>query len=390
MQDTLKIGIIGVGNIGFAHAKCLFDGNVKTGKLCALCDISDDRRETLKKSFPDIPLFKDYKELLSSGLVEAVIIAVPHYYHCPIAIDAFNAGLNVLTEKPAGVYTAQVEEMIAAAKTSGKVFGIMFNQRTHPLFAKAREIVASGQLGEKKRLVWIVTNWYRNQEYYNSGGWRGTWKGEGGGVLINQAPHNLDIWQWIFGMPKKITAFCTEGKYHNIEVEDDATVYAEYEDGSVATFITSTGEFPGTNRLEVSGDLGKIVIENNTLCWYKIDSPERKYCFESKPGDSLPKVEFSQIKNETPESAHRGIIENFTRAVLYGEELLSPGTDGIKELTISNAAYLSAWTGKTVELPVDADEYKKLLQEKINASTVSKTQAEHLSADYNPRWNVRW
>lgn len=389
-MDKLKIGIIGVGNIGFAHAKSLFESKIEHAELTALCDISSKRREVIGELFPGIALFEDHNKLIDSGLADAVIIAVPHYSHAPIAVDCFNAGLHVMTEKPAGVYIRQAKQMIDAAKSSGKTFGIMFNQRTHPLFAKAKEIVESGLLGKKKRFVWIITNWYRNQEYYNSGGWRGTWRGEGGGVLINQAPHNLDIWQWIFGMPSRITAFCNVGKYHHIEVEDDATIYAEYDDGAVATFITSTGEYPGTNRLEISGDLGKMIIENNIMQWWKLDCPERKYCFESGEHDALPKIEYEETKNTVRETAHKGIIQNFVNNILYGEELLAPGVDGLCELTISNAAYLSAWTGKTVNIPFDENEFEELLNKKAENSEIADSKARQLTGGYNPRWSVKW
>lgn len=389
-MEKLRIGIIGVGNIGFAHAKSLFEAKIKNAELTALCDISSQRLADISENFPGIAQFEDYKKLLESNLADAVIIAVPHYSHAPIAVDCFDAGLHVLTEKPAGVYTRQARQMIKAAKNSGKTFGIMFNQRTHPLFAKAKEIVDSGALGRKKRFVWIITNWYRNQAYYNSGGWRGSWKGEGGGVLINQAPHNLDIWQWIFGMPSRITAFCEVGKYHNIEVEDDATIYAEYEDGSVATFITSTGEYPGTNRLEISGDLGKMIIENNVMQWWKLDSPERKYCFESGEHDALPKIEYEENKNTVKETAHKGIIQNFVNNILFGEELLAPGVDGLCELTISNAAYLSAWTGKTVNLPIDEKKFEALLNKRIKSSKISEVSSNQMKSGYNPRWSVKW
>ena len=389
-MEKLRICIIGVGNIGFAHAKSIFEAKIENAELTALCDISSQRLADISESFPGIAQFEDYKKLLESNLADAVIIAVPHYSHAPIAVDCFNAGLHVLTEKPAGVYTRQARQMIEAAKNSGKTFGIMFNQRTHPLFAKAKEIIESGALGRKKRFVWIITNWYRNQAYYNSGGWRGSWKGEGGGVLINQAPHNLDIWQWIFGMPSRITAFCEVGKYHNIEVEDDATIYAEYEDGSVATFITSTGEYPGTNRLEISGDLGKMIIENNVMQWWKLDSSERKYCFESSEHDALPKIEYEENKNTVKETAHKGIIQNFVNNILFGEELLAPGVDGLCELTISNAAYLSAWTGKTVNLPIDEKRFETLLNKRIKSSKISEVRSNQMKSGYNPRWSVKW
>ena len=202
--------------------------------------------------------FSDYHEMFASGLIDAVLIATPHYLHPTIAIDGFAAGLHVLTEKPAGVYTNQVQMMNDAAKASDRVFGIMYNQRTNPQFQKIREIIKSGRLGECKRLIWIITNWYRTQAYYDSGTWRATWAGEGGGVLINQCPHNLDLWQWMFGMPTRVRATCHYGKWHNIEVEDEVTAYAEYANGASAVFITTTGEAPGTNRLEVTGDRGKV------------------------------------------------------------------------------------------------------------------------------------
>ena len=152
-------------------------------------------------------------------------------------------------EKPAGVYTRQVKEMNEVAKKSGKVFGIMYNQRTNPIYQKLRDLVKSGELGDIKRIIWIITDWYRSQSYYDSGGWRATWAGEGGGVLINQCPHNLDLWQWICGMPARIRAFCSYGKYHDIEFEDDVTAYMEYENGATGVFITTTGEAPGPTVL---------------------------------------------------------------------------------------------------------------------------------------------
>ena len=242
-MDFVKAGIVGLGNMGSAHAANLRDGKIDGMRLCAVCDIAQSKKKWAETNLPGVPFFSDYKELLASGTIDTIIIATPHYLHPVIACEAFKAGLNVLTEKPAGVYTQAVREMNEAAQKSGKIFGIMWNQRTDPLFQRAHQMVQSGQLGQLKRLVWTVTNWYRSQAYYESGGWRATWAGEGGGVLLNQAPHNIDLWQWIFGLPTRIRAFCTEGKYHNIEVEDDATIYAEYENGASAVFVTSTGEY---------------------------------------------------------------------------------------------------------------------------------------------------
>ena len=282
--------------------------------------------------------------------------------------------------------------MNEAAKKSGKVFGIMFNQRTDPLFAKAREILQTGQLGIPKRLVWIVTNWYRTQAYYDSGKWRATWGGEGGGVLLNQAPHNLDLWQWIFGMPKRIRAFCSVGKYHRIAVEDDATIYAEYDGGATATFITTTGEYPGTNRLEIAGDLGKLVLEEGKLTWWKLSEPERQYCFDVNA--SSPPELTKTIFHETPSQfGHAQILQNFTDAVLHGEALIAPGIDGIKELTLSNAAYLSSWTDDWVELPFNEQAFEQHLAHLVQSESSAKGEMisdSDPSGQYRERWSVRW
>ncbi|MDF2988632.1 MAG: oxidoreductase [Eubacterium sp.] len=266
----LRIGVIGIGNMGSYHVKCLNSGEVPDTELTAVCDISPERLEWARENLNEkVQCFDNASKLFNSGLVDGVIIAIPHYEHPSLAIEAFSYGLHVLTEKPAGVYTKQVREMNEAAAGSGKVFGIMYNQRTNPLYQKLREIIKSGELGEIKRTNWIITNWYRPQAYYNSGGWRATWAGEGGGVLINQCPHNLDLWQWTCGMPVRVRAFCNYGKYHDIEVEDDVTAYVEYENGATGVFITSTADAPGTNRFEITGDMGKLVIEDGRLNFWR-------------------------------------------------------------------------------------------------------------------------
>ncbi len=371
-MDKVRFGIIGVGNMGSSHAKNLFDGEIKGAVLGAICDLKESRRQWAKEKFgEELPVFEDYKELLKSGTCDVVIIATPHYLHPVIAIDAFNAGLNVISEKPVGVYTKAVREMMEVAKKSGKAFGVMFNQRTNPIYRKMRDIIQSGELGELKRFVWIITDWYRTQYYYDSGDWRATWSGEGGGVLMNQCPHNLDLWQWIFGMPKSVTAFCDYGKYHDIEVEDDVTAYAKYENGATAVFITSTGECPGTNRLEITGSKGALIAEGKTLTWIKNEEDERVYCYNSKEG-------FKKVANTkevlTPEydmpEQHKGIMQNFTNHLLHGEELLASGYEGVNGLLLCNSIMLSSWKNTTIEIGADGneDEFYELLKEKIKTS----------------------
>lgn len=369
----VRIGIIGIGNMGTNHAKNLYSGNVNNGKLTAICDINQERLVWAEKNMPGVKLFKDADELINSGEIDAVLIAVPHYEHPPLAIRAFHKGLHVLTEKPAGVYTAQVKEMNQVAEKSGKVFGIMYNQRTNPLYQKLRDLIISGELGEIKRTNWIITSWYRSQSYFDSGGWRATWAGEGGGVLLNQDPHQLDLWQWICGMPKRVRAFMAFGKYHDIEVEDDVTAYVEYENGATGLFVTSTGETPGTNRFEISGDRGKFVVEDGKLTFWRNRVGERQFNSEWKGGFGQPECWKCDIPIIGTETAHVGIMNNWVDAILHGKELLAPGVEGIRGLSISNAMHLSAWLDDWVEIPFDDNLYYEKLKERIEKSTYRKS-----------------
>jgi len=392
MKSTIKVGIIGLGNMGTAHATCIFNGNIEGMELISACDINEERMEVFSKKFPDVHYYTEYQEMISSKEIDAVIIATPHPLHAEIAIAALENGLHVMLEKPADISVSRVLKLNEIAEKSDRVFGIMFNQRTNPLFQKAREIVKSGTLGDLKRSVWIVTNWYRTQHYYNSGDWRGTWSGEGGGVLLNQAPHNLDIWQWICGMPESVTAYCDVGKYHNIDVEDDVTIFARYANGAKGTFITSTGEYPGTNRLEISGTKGKIVLENGVLKLWKLKQDEREVCFSSNEGFASIDYDYSEIVPDAPETAHKGILQNFANAILFGEDLIAPGIDGINELMISNAAYLSSWKGNVeIRIPFDYDEFDKDLLSQIDTTIKhSETSKNKTSTGYKERWKVRW
>ncbi len=391
-MKPIRIGIIGIGNMGSAHVQSIGEGHIKGLYLCAVADIDPLRLAWVKGRFPAVQCFSGAQELLESGTVDAVIIATPHWLHPEIAVQAMERGLHVLTEKPAGVAVSQVHRMIETHKRTGKVFGIMFNQRTNPLFAKAREMIRSGELGQPKRLVWIITNWYRNQGYYDSGAWRASWRGEGGGVLLNQAPHNLDLWQWIFGMPRRVCAFCAEGKYHNIEVEDDATIYAEYENGAVATFITTTGEYPGTNRLEISGDRGKLVLEDGVLKHWRLDGSEREFCFNSAANAAPPAITYTETPQTEAETAHRGILQSFSDAIRLGTPLLAPGEEGINELTLSNAAYLSAWKGGWVELPLDTAAFDEEMAKRVESSRYEPQMVipEPTNGEYKTRWSVQW
>ena len=391
-MNEIRVGVIGIGNMGTAHAMTIAEGTIHGMRLTAVCDVNPARLKVCSERFSDAARFDDWRALVKSDAVDAVIVAVPHPMHAEIASAALRAGLHVLTEKPIDVSVSKAKALCQAARESDRVFAIMFNQRTNPLFRRAREIVQGGQLGALKRSVWIITNWYRTQHYYDSGEWRATWAGEGGGVLLNQAPHNLDLWQWICGMPVSVTAFCDTAKYHRIEVEDDATLFARYANGATGAFITTTGEYPGTNRLEIAGELGKLVLENGVMKWWKLARPEPEVRFESEENWTQIPTEELQIASDEPETAHPGILQNFANAILHGEALISPGEDGLNELTISNAAYLSQWTGNAcVPIPFDETVFDRELAERASASKYrAQSSAANPDGRYSERWQVKW
>ena len=366
-MDRVRFGVIGCGNIGEKHARILASGSVPEAELTAVCARSEARQRAARESCPGVKIFADERELMTSGAVDAVILATPHGNHPGEAVFAFSQGLHVLTEKPAGMYTAQVRPMNEAARASGKVFGIMYNQRTDPLYAALRRMVWSGELGALKRVTWIVTDWYRSLAYHRSSPWHSTWRGEGGGVLLNQSIHQLDLWQWMFGMPDAVEARAGFGKYHDIEVEDDVAVFFRYENGLTGEYITSTGETPGTNRLEIACDSGKLVAEDGALTFWKNDVSERE--FERTNTEPFARPSFQKLTVPLTKPAltgHAGIIADFTSAVLHGTPLLAPGAEGIRALTLANAALLSAWTGTTVPTADFPDKtYLELLEERM-------------------------
>ncbi|HZG56760.1 Gfo/Idh/MocA family oxidoreductase [Paenibacillus sp.] len=375
-MNEVRIGIVGMGNMGWGHAQYLAAGKVKGAALTAVSDLFESKRNLAKETFGDgVATFADPESMFSSGLVDAVLVATPHYDHPDCAIAAFRHGLHVLIEKPAGVYTKQVRLMNEAAAASGKVFSIMYNQRTNPLYMKLRDLISSGELGEVRRTNWIITNWYRSQSYYNSGGWRATWAGEGGGVLINQDPHQLDLWQWTIGMmPTRVRAFCHFGKYRDIEVEDDVTAYVEYANGATGVFVTTTGEAPGTNRFEVTGDRGKIVVEDDKLTFWRLRTPEPEFNATFTGTFGAPEAWRCDIPVKGDNPGHMGITQNFVDAILRGAPLIAPGEEGILGLTLSNAMHLSTWTDDWANLPIDEELYYELLQERIRNSKYKKPE----------------
>ena len=365
----VKLGIIGVGNMGSGHLKNIMEGKCPEIEVAAVADINPDRLRWAREQLGEaLPVFSTAEEMLDSGLIEAAIVAVPHYDHPKYAIECFKRNIHVMVEKPAGVYTKQVREMNEAAAKSNVKFGLMFNQRTDHIYRKMRELVQGGSLGQIRRTSWIITNWYRPQAYYDSGAWRATWSGEGGGVLLNQCPHNLDLWQWICGMPVMVDAKLHFGKWHDIEVEDDVTAYVEYANGATGTFITSTADAPGTNRFEITLDGGKLVAENGELTLWKLDVPEPEFTRTNTIPFGCPKAEKTTVETDGKSEQHPGVLNAFAAAILRDEPLIASGEEGIFGLTLSNAMHLSAWLGRPVEIPFDEDLFLSELKKRIAVS----------------------
>jgi predicted dehydrogenase len=367
MQD-LRLGIIGLGNMGQFHANATAAGKITGCRLTAVCD-PDERQ--LAKYLPARG-FLSSSELIDAGEVDAVLIATPHYSHTTIGIEALESGLHVLVEKPLSVHKGDCERLLAAPREKKQVFAAMFNQRTDPYYLKLRELIRNEELGTIRRINWIVTNWYRTAAYYAASGWRATWAGEGGGVLLNQCPHQLDLWQWLFGMPSKVRAFCQFGRYHDIEVEDDVTAYFEYENGTTGVLITSTGEAPGTDRLEIAAEGGRVVIENDRFQWTQNDVPMSKFSKESPDGFAKPQISQQEIPISAHGGQHHEVLQNFVDAILFGKRLIAPAEEGIHSVELANAMLFSSETETTVSLPLDANAFEELLHHKIKTSSVSK------------------
>jgi predicted dehydrogenase len=367
-MSEVRLGIIGVGAMGSVHAGYVQAGRVARCTLAAVCD-SDPRQLV---PFADLPRFERSADLIRSGLVDAVLVATPHYDHVPIGIDALSQGRHLLVEKPIAVHKADALRLLAAHTNPRQVFGAMLNQRSDPYYQKVRSLVRGGDLGELRRIQWTITDWFRTEAYYASGGWRATWAGEGGGVLLNQATHNLDLFQWLFGMPARVRATCGFGRYHDIEVEDDVTAVLEFPTGATAVFITSTGETPGSNRLEVIAERGRLVYEADRLVWDRNDAPMTEFSRSAAQSYTQPAQARAEFRFPDHGGQHVALLQGFVDAVLDGQPLLAPGAEGLGAVELANAMLLSAWAGRTVALPLDEADYERRLKELIRQSRYVK------------------
>ena len=369
-MKKVKFGIIGAGNQGSYYAGLFASGKIKNGTLSCAADIDEDKMSIFSEKYPSVPIYKDYKEMINSGLCDAVFVETPHYFHPEISEYALNRGIHVLCDKPAGVYAKQVKEMNAVAERSEALFGMMFSMRMNCVYRKMREIIMGGGIGDLIRVNWIITDWYRTQAYYDGGSWRATWDGEGGGVLINQCPHQLDLLLWIVGeTPVSVRGFCGYGKWHDIEVEDEVTAFLEYKNGATGVFIATTGEAPGNNRLEISGTKGKLLCEGGKLFLYKNGCDISKHLKTCPNAYDKPECETIEVETDGKNEQHAGIINNFSAAILGKEQLFVDGKEGLNSVELMNAIEFSGWkNGEKVSYPVNENDYLALLTEKRKTS----------------------
>lgn len=380
VENKLRMAVIGVGNMGRLHVQDVH--SLANTLLVAVCDINRERADAAAAQY-GVKAYYDYRDLLAGADLDGLLIATPHFDHTPISIAALQQGIHVLVEKPIAAHAKDASRMIdayeaAQATYPGLVFAAMFMQRTYGHYLAIKDLIDAGELGRLVRTTWIVSDWFRTQIYYDSSDWRATWAGEGGGVLLNQCPHNLDLYQWLVGMPARVTGFAHIGKYHNIEVEDEVTAYFEHENGMVGHFVTTTAESPGTNRLEIVGDMGKLVLEDQRLTFYRNRRPMLRFIEEATGGFDKVEHWVCQVPfTHHGQPGHRLIIENFANAVLHGEPLIAPAVEGIHSLRLGNAIMLSSLLKRTVEMPLDEDVYETMLMGLIKNSRYRKaTRAE--------------
>ena len=380
-MDKVRIGIIGMGNMGRFHANDLLDGKVPRGELAAVGSTSPHKLEEYKEK--GVQIFGSGEEMIASGAIDALLIATPHYQHTSLGVAALEAGLHIMVEKPISAHKADAERLIAAAAARpDQVFGAMFQLRVEPRYQKIRELVQGGELGDLVRVLWIMTDWFRSEAYFQSGGWRATWKGEGGGVLLNQCLHQLDAMQWITGMPSKVRSHVGIGRWHDIEVEDDVTCYMEFANGASGAFITSSGETPGSNRFEIAGTKGRLILENDTLTLTRNEVPSDEWCKTSKIGFQKPETTVEEIPIPGADAAHATLMTNFVNAILDGEALIAPGVEGLGSVELANVMVYSGLLNESVDLPMDGGAWEVKLNELIANSTHEKKVVEVSSEDF--------
>lgn len=380
-MTSVRVGIIGMGNIGKHHATYLLEGKVARCQLTAVCSTSPGKLADYAAK--GVKVFGEALELIRSQTVDAVIIATPHYQHTTLGIAAFEAGLHVMAEKPISAHKADAERLIAAHQKNPQLqFGGMFQLRVEPRYEKIRALIRNGDLGEIVRVNWVNTDWFRGEAYYASSAWRATWKGEGGGVLLNQCLHNLDVLQWLLGMPARVRGFCQLGRFHQIEVEDHVTAYLEWPNRATGVFVSSTGEAPGANRFEIVGTRGTLVLENGKLLLTRNAADMIEFSRTAKSGFTKPDATTEEIPFANSAAPHAALMQNFITAIRDGTPLIAPGADGLHSVELANAMVYSSLQNETVELPMPSAAWETKLNQLIAESKLEKKVMQLEAGDF--------
>ena len=384
-MEKVRIGIVGMGNMGKYHADYLIKGKVAHAELSAVCSTSPEKLSAYKDP---VAVFGNGEEMIRSGSIDAVLVATPHYQHTSLGICAIENGIHLMVEKPISAHKADAERLIeVSAQHPDIVFGGMFQLRTEPRYLKLKKLIADGDLGDIACINWIITDWFRTEAYYASGGWRATWKGEGGGVLLNQCLHQLDALQWLVGMPSKVRSFAQCGRFHDIEVEDNVTAYLEYPNGATGVFVSSTGEAPGSNRFEIAGTRGRVILENDQIKFTRNESCMLEHSKNSPIGFSKPEVWEVDIPFGNAELPHAILMRNFVEAIRNKTPLIAPGVEGIHSVELANVLLYSSLVDQTINLPMDGAAFEAKLQQLIDESTHEKKVLEISDEDFASSFN---
>ena len=384
-MEKVRIGIVGMGNMGKYHADYLIKGKVAHAELSAVCSTSPEKLSAYKDP---VAVFGNGEEMIRSGSIDAVLVATPHYQHTSLGICAIENGIHLMVEKPISAHKADAERLIeVSTQHPDIVFGGMFQLRTEPRYLKLKKLIADGDLGDIVRINWIITDWFRTEAYYASGGWRATWKGEGGGVLLNQCLHQLDALQWLVGMPSKVRSFAQCGRFHDIEVEDNVTAYLEYPNGATGVFVSSTGEAPGSNRFEIAGTRGRVILENDQIKFTRNESCMLEHSKNSPIGFSKPEVWEVEIPFGNAELPHAILMRNFVEAIRNKTPLIAPGVEGIHSVELANVLLYSSLVDQTINLPMDGAAFEAKLQQLIDESTHEKKVVEISDEDFASSFN---
>lgn len=353
-MEQVSVALIGFGGMGRIYAQMIFAGLAPGMKLAGVCCRNEEGQLLLKEKFPGVAVYMDAEDMASHGEdYDAVIIVTPHTTHIPIGWQFARLGKHILMDKPAGISAGEVEDLVRYCEEQGLAFSMIFNNRQLPIFRAVKEKLDSGILGTLHRAVWVCNDWYRSPAYHASAGWRSSWAGECGGMMVNQNPHFLDMWNWFFGLPDKVYASMEFGRYNDFLVDDAIDLQLHYDSGFHGTFVSATGEAPGINRLEIWGSKGRLTMEGN-----KITLAENELSVEEF--GRINQEKFAKIPYSVTEETFDGqvnpygiIMSNFANHLLHGEELLTTGRDGLRQIQLANAIYVSGWEERKVTLPVE-------------------------------------